>query len=82
MGDVMERKVGDLTIRIDRSTCAAFRACIGIAPDAFELGDDQIVRFKEETLDEVEASRLIEACKACPVQALTVIDEEGNQLIP
>jgi len=37
------------------------------------------VFMKPET---VERERLLEACDACPVDALTVWDETGRQIVP
>jgi 3-phenylpropionate/trans-cinnamate dioxygenase ferredoxin reductase subunit len=75
-----ERKVEALTIRIDRNACAGFKDCIKVAPEAFDLGDDGVVVFKDPEV--VEVSRLIEACGVCPAKALTVLDENGKQLVP
>jgi ferredoxin len=80
MADFAERKVGALMVRIDRMTCAAFKDCIGLAPEAFELGEDDIVAFKHP--EQIDRERLIEACAICPVNALIVLDENGNQIVP
>jgi ferredoxin len=79
--DQIERVVGDLTIRIDRLLCVGFGDCIEVAPEAFEFDADGIVAFKE-SITEVPRERLITACDICPVDALTVIDSEGLQIIP
>ena len=78
MEEYSERKVGGLTIKIDRTRCAAFKDCIGVAPEALEIGDDGIVRFVNP--EAVERDTLIEACAVCPVDALQVFDETG--LVP
>ena len=80
MADFVERQVGVLTVRIDRTTCAAFRDCIGIAPEAFALDDEGIVAFTHS--EGVDREKLIEACAVCPVDALAVFDENGEQLVP
>ena len=79
--DTIERKVGDLTIRIDRLLCVGFGDCIEVAPDAFEFDGDGIVMFKDG-IESVARDRLITACDVCPVDALMVIDAEGKQIIP
>ena len=81
MQDTIERKVGDLTIRIDRLLCVGFGDCIEVAPSAFEFDGDGIVMFKDG-VDSVPRDMLITACDVCPVNALTVIDAEGKQIIP
>jgi ferredoxin len=81
MDDFLERKIGDLTIRIDRTKCMSTSNCMKVAPDVFEFDDEKICAFKASS-GEIERERLIEACGVCPVDALTVIDAEGRQLVP
>ncbi len=80
MSDACERKVGGLTLRMDRTSCAAFKDCLGIAPEAFSLGEDDIVTFLEP--EQVDRERLIDACTVCPANALIILDEEGKQIVP
>ena len=69
-----------LRVRIDRSLCVGFGDCITEAPVAFRLDDEGVVVFVAP--EQVERERLLKACDACPVDALTVFDEEGRQIIP
>ena len=80
MADTDDRVVGGLTVRIDRTLCVGFGDCIEQAPEAFVLDQDGVARFGEP--DRVERERLLRACDACPVDALTVWDENGRQLVP
>jgi ferredoxin len=75
-----ERVVSGLRIRIDRGLCVGFGDCIKEAPEAFVLDADGIAVFTRP--EDVERSRLLAACDACPVDALTVWDESGAQLVP
>ncbi len=75
-----ERQVGALKIRIDRELCVGFGDCVTGAPEAFELDAEGLAVFKQPEL--VERERLLAACEACPVDALTVWDETGAQLVP
>lgn len=77
----MDRKIGDLTIRIDRLLCVGFGDCIEVAPDVFEFDDEGICAFRDGG-DTVDHGRLIRACEVCPVDALIVLDEAGEQLVP
>ncbi len=81
MSDIVKRQFGDLNVVIDRGTCIATENCIVVAPEVFELDDDQICRFKQDT-GNVDRDKLIEACRVCPVGALSVIDVSGKQLVP
>lgn len=76
----LERKIGDLTVRIDRLLCVGFGDCIEIAPEVLEFDEQGVARFTE-IATAVERDRLIQACDICPVDALNVFDEAGNQLV-
>jgi ferredoxin len=77
--DTTEQQVGGLTIRIDRLLCVGFGDCIDEAPEAFALDDEGIAEFGKGVSD-VDRGRLIRACEACPVDALSVHDADGNPL--
>lgn len=70
-----------ITIRIDRTLCVAFETCIDLAPEAFRFDASGVVTFTGGG-DDVPRDRLIEACKACPVDALSAFDESGQPLAP
>ena len=75
-----ERVVGELHVRIDRSLCVGFGDCVTAAPEAFALGDDDIVIFVAP--ESIDREQLLRACRSCPVDALTVCDVRGIQLAP
>ena len=75
-----ERKVGCLRVRIDRTLCVGFGDCVTAAPEAFALGDDDVVVFL--SAESVNPLQLVRACASCPVDALTAWDEDGNILAP
>lgn len=79
---ILERRVGDLTVRIDRTLCVGFGDCIEQAPDAFEFDSEGIVRFPMAGIESIERERLILACDVCPVDALSVFDADGVQIVP
>lgn len=80
MADFEERQVGNLKIRIDRVLCVGFGDCVTGAPGAFELDSEGLAVFTRP--ERVERERLLAACEACPVDALTVWDETGAQIVP
>ena len=75
-----ERTIGPLRVCIDRTLCVGFGDCITEAPEAFVLGEDDVVVFLSP--ESVNPLQLIHACASCPVDALTVWDDEGNMLAP
>ena len=81
VSDTQERRVGELLFRIDRDLCVGFGDCIEAADDAFEFDDENIAVFREG-IDEVDRETLLTACDECPVDAISVFDAGGTQLVP
>ena len=81
MSDSVERKIGDLTVRIDRRTCIGSANCAKVEPDLFRMDDEGIAAFSAGA-DRVPKDAILEACQVCPVEALTVHDAAGNRLAP
>lgn len=82
MSDQFEdREVSGYTVRVDRAMCIGSANCVSVAPEVFEMGDDQIVTFVEAPED-IDSERLLEACEICPVEALIATDSEGRQVVP
>ena len=67
-------------MRIDRGLCVGFGDCVAEAPEAFALDGENVVVFTEP--EAVARERLVAACDACPVDALTVWDETGKEIVP
>jgi ferredoxin len=78
--DILERKVGAVTVRIDRTTCIGTANCVKVAPELFVLDDVGIIAFREAPAD-VEPELALEACRVCPVDALAVFDSDGHTLV-
>ena len=78
--DCAARTAQGLRLSIDRSLCVGFGDCIDVAPEAFQLDEENIVIFVDPA--RVDRERLLRACDACPVDAITVWDENGEQLVP
>lgn len=72
--------VHTLRIRIDRSLCVGFGDCVTEAPEAFALDEEGVAIFV--TPERTDRARLLRACELCPVDAITVWDAEGNQIVP
>ena len=80
MGHEVERRVGGLRIRIDRELCVGFGDCVEGAPEAFRLDEENVAVFTAP--ETVERERLLASCDACPVDAITVWNEQDEQLVP
>jgi ferredoxin len=77
---MIARTIGGLVVRIDETLCVGFGDCVAAAPGAFVLNGDGTVEFTGT----ITAGReeLLEACRACPVDALSVVDAAGEILVP
>jgi len=80
VSDFAERVVGGLRVRIDRTLCVGFGDCVTEAPGAFILDDSGTAVFVKP--EEVDRDKLLRACDVCPVDAITVWDESGGQVVP
>ena len=78
--DATDAVVHELRVRIDRSLCVGFGDCVTEAPEAFTLDEEGVAVFVSP--ERVERERLLRACELCPVDAITVWDAEGNQIVP
>jgi ferredoxin len=66
---------------IDRNKCIGASSCVALAPNTFELDEQDIVTITNSTGDDHETQLL--AAQSCPVDAIKVIDQEtGEQLWP
>jgi ferredoxin len=80
VSDYEERTVGDLRVRIDRTLCVGFGDCITEAPEAFVLDEHGTAVFTQP--ERIDRDRLLRACDACPVDAITVWNRDGAQIVP
>jgi len=80
VSNLRERVVHGLRVVIDRDQCVGFADCVKEAPEGFKLDDDTVAVFLNPAA--VERERLVRACDACPVDAITVYDESGVQIVP
>lgn len=79
--DLEEREVAGLRVRIDRLLCVGFEDCVELAPQVFRMDDEGIVTFVDEP-QPIDRARLIDACRVCPVDALSAFDEDGHAVAP
>lgn len=75
-----ERQIAGLTVRIDRMLCVGFGDCIEAAPELFVLDEEGVAVFHGDGA--VTRDHLIDACRTCPVDALSVLNGDGIQLAP
>lgn len=67
-------------IQVDPDLCAGFAECVVAAPDVFALTDDNLAIVTNP--DGADLDTLLEAAASCPVSAILLYDEEGDQIKP
>lgn len=68
------------TIKVDRDLCIGDQACCAEAPNTFEMDDENIAIITNPAGDSDE--EILAAAKICPVDAIILTDESGNQVWP
>lgn len=66
--------------RVDRDLCIGSAMCVATAPDVFELDDEGLSHVVDQ--EGADEALLREAAEGCPVQAVILEDDEGNQIYP
>jgi ferredoxin len=77
----MEVQVAKLSITVNKARCIGSGDCVETAPGVFQMDGDE----KSEAYNPTGAADnvILAAARACPVKAITVVDEEsGTQLYP
>ena len=67
-------------IVVDRVKCQGIGACVGSAPDVFEIDSEgKAIVINAEGSDD---DTILEAAEACPLEAITLYDENNEQAYP
>jgi ferredoxin len=64
-----------MRIIVNRDLCEGNGVCAQVAPEVFEVGDDDQVKVLVEQPGKERHAKIVEAVRRCPRQALAV--EEG-----
>ena len=60
-----------MKVHVDMNLCQSHGECVIAAPDVFELGDDDVLVWKEDVPEERRAA-VQEAVDACPMMAIRI----------
>jgi ferredoxin len=64
-----------IKVHVDMNLCQSHGECEIVAPEIFELGDDDVLRWKEE-VDPSLLDKALEAAEACPMTAIRIEQED------
>ena len=79
--DIGTRKKGKYKkLVIDRDVCIGAASCVAVAPGTFQLDEENKAYLVDP--DQYDDDMLLLAAQSCPVNAISVFDEEGKQIWP
>ena len=69
-----------VTIEVDRQLCYGFGDCVDTAPAVFALDDEDVSVVIDP--DGAPLDDIVEAAQNCPVDAIAILDKDGEQIYP
>ena len=64
-----------MRVRVNHDLCESNGVCVRLAPEIFELGEDDRLHLKQEQPSEALRAQVEQAVRRCPKQALSIVDE-------
>jgi ferredoxin len=64
-----------MRVEVDRDLCESNAVCVGIAPDVFDLGDDDLARVLVDEVPQGRVDEVREAVGLCPKIALKLHED-------
>jgi ferredoxin len=61
-----------MRVVIDELLCEGHALCMGIAPDIFDVGDDDMARVLVDEVPEARRDDVNNAVRSCPKQAISI----------
>ncbi|PIY69166.1 ferredoxin [Candidatus Roizmanbacteria bacterium CG_4_10_14_0_8_um_filter_39_9] len=74
-------KINKLRVTVDRNLCIGAATCIAVAPKTYVLDSEAKAIFINTAPEETEET-IIDSAKACPVAAIIIQNEAGQQVFP
>ncbi|CAA9384659.1 MAG: Ferredoxin [uncultured Pseudonocardia sp.] len=66
--------MGPMKVKVDFDLCESNAICMGIAPEVFEVREDDFLYILDENPSEALRPKLEEAVQACPRAAIRLED--------
>lgn len=64
-----------MKVVVDFDRCESNALCMGVAPDIFEVRDDNFLYILNEHPDESRRAEVEEAVQLCPKAAISIVDD-------
>ena len=62
-----------MKVKADFDLCESNAICVGIAPDVFEVDDDDYLQILTEDVTDENRARIEQAVASCPKAALSIV---------
>jgi ferredoxin len=69
-----------VAIEVDRALCYGFGDCVDTVPAVFALDEEDTAIVLDP--DAAPLDDVVEAAQNCPVDAIIIVDEDGQQIYP
>jgi ferredoxin len=69
-----------VAIEVDRALCYGFGDCVDTVPAVFALDEEDTAIVLDP--DAAPLDDIVEAAQNCPVDAIIILDEDGQQIYP
>lgn len=80
-GSVQSKQIGKYKVEVIREKCISAASCVAIAPEVFQLDEENIAKVISQDGNDDETKLL--AAQSCPTLAIKVTDTEtGKQVWP
>lgn len=64
-----------MKVKVDFDLCESNALCEALAPEVFELDDDDFLQIKKEEIGEEDVEAVRRAVAACPRAAISLIED-------
>lgn len=64
-----------MLVKVDFDRCESNALCEGLAPEVFEIDDDDYLQLKQEHVEGDAVEPVRRAVAACPRQAISLVEE-------
>ena len=69
-----------MKVRVDRDLCVGIGNCVAVAPKVFQLDNQNKARVLDYS--SISDDKIMSAAESCPVNAIIVEDDKGQQVYP
>ena len=65
-----------MKVKADFDLCESNAICVGIAPDVFEVDDDDYLQILDDRVTDENRARIDQAIASCPKAALSLVEDD------